>query len=108
MPIYEYECQGCGETFEVMQKVSDPAPESHSCGATEVRRVLSQTSFVLKGTGWYLTDYARKDGNNGSSNGGGKKRDNSDSASAKESKSEAKASSSDSGNSTTKSGDSAS
>lgn len=62
MPIYEYECDGCHSVFEVRQKVSDPAPEQHSCGSTEVRRILSATSFVLKGTGWYATDYGnRKD-----------------------------------------------
>lgn len=62
MPIYEYECDGCHSVFEVRQKVSDPAPEQHSCGSTQVRRILSATSFVLKGTGWYATDYGnRKD-----------------------------------------------
>lgn len=62
MPIYEYECDGCHSVFEVRQKVSDPAPTAHSCGSTEVRRILSATSFVLKGTGWYATDYGnRKD-----------------------------------------------
>jgi len=61
MPIYEYECQKCGEVFEVLQKMSDPAPKSHSCGSRKVRRVMSQSSFQLKGDGWYITDYARKD-----------------------------------------------
>ena len=60
MPIYEYECDGCGETFAVRQKMSDPAPSEHACGSHSVRRVLSATSFVLKGTGWYKTDYADK------------------------------------------------
>ena len=57
MPIYEYQCQGCGQVFEVLQKVSDLAPSQHSCGSTQVQRILSHTSFVLKGTGWYVTDY---------------------------------------------------
>ncbi|MEE8408432.1 MAG: zinc ribbon domain-containing protein, partial [Myxococcota bacterium] len=61
MPIYEYECEKCGEVFEVFQKVSDPPPKSHSCGSRKVRRLISRTSFVLKGTGWYVTDYARKE-----------------------------------------------
>lgn len=61
MPIYEYQCEKCGEIFEVFQKVSDPAPESHSCGSRDIKRLMSQTSFVLKGTGWYITDYGRKD-----------------------------------------------
>lgn len=60
MPIYEYQCDGCNAVFEVFQKVSDPAPEAHSCGSSKVHRILSNTSFVLKGTGWYATDYADK------------------------------------------------
>lgn len=60
MPIYEYQCDGCNAVFEVYQKVSDPAPASHSCGSDKVHRILSNTSFVLKGTGWYATDYADK------------------------------------------------
>jgi putative FmdB family regulatory protein len=60
MPIYEYECDGCHSVFEVRQKVSDPAPTEHSCGSTQVRRILSATSFVLKGTGWYATDYGNR------------------------------------------------
>lgn len=60
MPIYEYECDGCHQVFEVRQKWSDPAPTQHSCGSDQVRRILSATTFVLKGTGWYKTDYADK------------------------------------------------
>ncbi len=60
MPIYEYQCEGCSEVFEVFQKHTDPAPASHACGSTKVRRVLSNTSFRLKGTGWYATDYGNK------------------------------------------------
>ena len=62
MPIYEYECDGCHQVFEVRQKVSDAPPASHSCGSSEVRRILSATSFVLKGTGWYATDYGARKG----------------------------------------------
>src|SRR5688500_5126467 len=61
MPIYEYKCDGCLEVFEIFQKISDPPPAQHTCGSTAVHRVLSHTSFVLKGTGWYATDYAKKD-----------------------------------------------
>jgi putative FmdB family regulatory protein len=60
MPIYEYECEGCGAVFEVLQKNGDPAPVPHSCGSSNVKKRLSNTSFVLKGTGWYATDYASK------------------------------------------------
>jgi putative FmdB family regulatory protein len=61
MPIYEYQCEKCGEVFEVFQRVSDPPPKQHECGGTKIKRVMSQTSFILKGSGWYITDYARKE-----------------------------------------------
>ncbi len=62
MPIYEYECQKCHELTEVMQKMSDPPPaKCPKCGAKKLQRVMSQTSFQLKGEGWYITDYSRKD-----------------------------------------------
>ena len=61
MPIYEYECAACGRTFEEMQKMSAaPLKKCSLCGAGKVRRLISQTSFRLKGTGWYQSDYARK------------------------------------------------
>ncbi len=62
MPVYEYECGSCGGRFEVMQKFSDPAVTvCKLCKAESVRKVLSPTAFVLKGSGWYATDYASKD-----------------------------------------------
>ncbi len=62
MPIYEYECGSCGARFEVAQKFSDPlATECKLCNAPNVRKLLSPTSFVLKGSGWYVTDYATAD-----------------------------------------------
>jgi putative FmdB family regulatory protein len=68
MPIYEYECEECGEQFEVMQKFSDdPLGSCPRCGG-RVHKLISQTSFILKGSGWYVTDYARK-GGNGDNNG---------------------------------------
>ena len=61
MPIYEYVCKKCGNEFEQMQKVSDPpAKKCPSCGGG-VEKKLSLSSFQLKGTGWYATDYAKKD-----------------------------------------------
>lgn len=58
MPIYEYGCVKCGKTHEIMQKFSDdPMTVCPDCGG-EVRKLISNTSFVLKGTGWYATDYA--------------------------------------------------
>ncbi len=63
MPVYEYECGSCGGRFEVMQKFSDPVVTACTlCNKKgSVRKVLSPTAFVLKGTGWYATDYASKD-----------------------------------------------
>ena len=61
MPIYEYQCEKCGEVFEVTQKISDPPLKKHdSCGSKKVKKLISQTSFQLKGGGWYVTDYANK------------------------------------------------
>ncbi len=61
MPIYEYTCTKCGHEFEVMQKFSDkPIRKCEKCGG-KVKKQISSTAFVLKGTGWYVTDYARKD-----------------------------------------------
>jgi putative FmdB family regulatory protein len=60
VPIYEYECTKCGEVFEAFQKITDE-PLSHCkfCNAP-VEKLISHSSFQLKGSGWYLTDYARK------------------------------------------------
>jgi len=60
MPIYEYYCQSCGETFERFQKITeDPLSKCPKCGKA-VKRLISQTSFTLKGEGWYRDGYAAK------------------------------------------------
>jgi len=60
MPIYEYECQQCGKHHEIMQKITERAAAScPSCGGA-MKKKISNTSFVLKGSGWYMTDYADK------------------------------------------------
>lgn len=60
MPLYEYECESCGGTFEVIQKFSDHSVDTcRTCGG-KVRRLLSAPAIQFKGTGWYITDYARK------------------------------------------------
>jgi putative FmdB family regulatory protein len=57
VPTYEYECSGCGRTFEVRQRISEPALERcPHCGAG-VRRVLAPTAFILRGSGFYVNDY---------------------------------------------------
>lgn len=59
MPIYEYKCEGCGETFEVIQKFADePLAVHEKCGG-HVHRLMSAPAFQFKGTGWYVTDYAK-------------------------------------------------
>lgn len=59
MPIYEYQCKKCGQ-FEVMQKITEsPLKRCPTCRA-KVTKLMSNTSFQLKGTGWYVTDYGRK------------------------------------------------
>lgn len=61
MPIYEYKCMKCNEQFEVMQKMSDdPLTECASCGG-DLKKMITSTSFVLKGSGWYVTDYPSSD-----------------------------------------------
>jgi putative FmdB family regulatory protein len=60
VPIYEYQCTKCGEIFEMVQRITDdPLTECKFCKAT-VEKLISQSSFQLKGSGWYLTDYARR------------------------------------------------
>lgn len=58
MPIYEYQCAKCG-TFELMQRITEPPLKKCPTCKGKVERLVSRTSFVLKGSGWYLTDYAR-------------------------------------------------
>jgi len=60
MPIYEYQCGGCDSIFEELMRLSDPDPACPDCGASEVRKLMSNTSFQLKGSGWYVTDYKSK------------------------------------------------
>lgn len=59
MPIYEYVCKKCGE-FEVTQRITEPALRKCPTCKSKVERILSRSSFVLKGSGWYATDYGRK------------------------------------------------
>lgn len=61
MPIYEYRCDTCEKPTEIIQKSTDPAPASCSyCGSGPMVKQLSMSSFALRGTGWYVTDF--KDG----------------------------------------------
>ena len=74
MPIYEYQCTKCGEVFEAFQKITDePLSQCRFCKAS-VEKLISQSSFQLKGSGWYLTDYARRSSSNGSSDNSSSKK----------------------------------
>jgi putative FmdB family regulatory protein len=61
MPLYEYECEACSNRFEKIQKFSDPPVDvCPSCGKGPVKKLLSSPAIQFKGSGWYITDYAKK------------------------------------------------
>ena len=62
MPLYEYECLQCGERFEEIRKFSDPPLTEHEGCGGKLRKLLSPPAIQFKGTGWYVTDYAKKSG----------------------------------------------
>ena len=59
MPLYDYRCHRCGEVFEVRQRFSDPLLTEHEACGGEVERLISAPALQFKGTGWYVTDYAK-------------------------------------------------
>lgn len=65
MPIYEYQCTTCGHDFDKLQKIGADAPPCPECGAA-VRKKVSASAFVLKGSGWYRDHYGLKKGSTGS------------------------------------------
>ena len=92
MPIYEYQCQDCGESLEILQKISDePAKDCPACGKSALKKKVSAAAFRLKGGGWYETDF--KTGNKKKNLAGDKasKSSTSDSAPAKSSDTKSKA-----------------
>jgi putative FmdB family regulatory protein len=85
MPLYEYECEACGQRFEVIQKFSDaPVKVCAKCGKGPVHKQLSSPAIQFKGSGWYITDYAQKGKSEGASASSAK------SSGASETKSETK------------------
>jgi putative FmdB family regulatory protein len=67
MPVYEYECLKCKKRHEIMQKITEhPLTDCPDCGG-KMKKMISATTFVLKGTGWYATDYAAGTTSNGDS-----------------------------------------
>ena len=86
MPLYEYQCDGtCRQRFEVIQKFSDPPVEKcPNCGGP-VHKLMSAPGFQFKGSGWYITDYAKKDQKTGGGKGDQKESGaSSDTATAKD------------------------
>jgi putative FmdB family regulatory protein len=62
MPLYEYQCDACEQRFERIQKFSDPPVETCPNCSGKVRKLLSSPAIQFKGSGWYITDYAKKSG----------------------------------------------
>ncbi len=60
MPVYEYECTQCGHHMEAFQKISDSPLETCELCNGKIKKLISQSTFHLKGTGWYVTDYASR------------------------------------------------
>lgn len=90
MPIYEYECEKCGHQTEVLQKFSDPAiAECDACHG-KMKKLISNSTFHLKGSGWYVTDYASKSGSSGSKSSAGETHDGPPATAEKAPKIEAK------------------
>ena len=88
MPLYEYECGACGRRFEIIQKFSDPPPETcRLCGKGPARRLMSSPAIQFKGTGFYITDYAQKGKSDDSSSKTPEKKD-SDTAKSETTKSD--------------------
>jgi putative FmdB family regulatory protein len=62
MPLYEYRCRQCGHQFELIQKFSDPPPDRcEKCGGAVEKLLSAPAGLQFKGSGFYITDYARKD-----------------------------------------------
>ena len=102
MPLYEFECEACESRFERIQKFADPNPETcPACGKGPIRRMPSSPAIQFKGSGFYITDYAKKSSSEASSGsksasgeksgGDGASSSSDSSSSGSESKSESKA-----------------
>jgi putative FmdB family regulatory protein len=101
MPIYEYICEKCGSHIEVIQKISDaPLKRCAKCRG-KLEKTVSRTSFQLKGSGWYVTDYSRSDAPAGKDAAAGK-----DAPAGKDQKEKASDKKSEAAPSTATSGDS--
>jgi putative FmdB family regulatory protein len=104
MPLYEYECEACQNRFERIQKFSDPPVDvCPKCGKGPVRKLISSPAIQFKGSGWYITDYAKKSSTDAGATGGSDKKDKKGGTSDKSdstTKTDSSGSSSSAGNST--------
>jgi putative FmdB family regulatory protein len=112
MPMYEYRCSKCDRVFEIIQKFSDaPLTVHEDCGG-QVERLISAPAIQFKGTGWYVTDYARSNSSSGKSSDSKDSKGSDSSASSKSSDSssakDSSSSKSDSSSSSSKSDSSSS
>lgn len=81
MPLYEYECEACGNRFERIQKFSDPLVDTCPLCNGHVKKLLSSPAIQFKGSGWYITDYAKKSSTD-AGKGGSTKSDSSSTSSS--------------------------
>ena len=101
MPLYEYQCEACNHRFERIQKFSDPPVETcPTCGGA-VRKLISSPAIQFKGSGWYITDYAKKSSADAKSSGDTKPAASSGTSSTSDSTSTSSSTSSSSSNSST-------
>ena len=71
MPLYEYECSKCSHSWELIQRMSDAPPKTcPECRSRKVGKLMSRTSFVLKGSGWYADGYSGKSNESTGGSGG--------------------------------------
>lgn len=81
MPVYEYQCEACGQIQEAFQKISEPPLESCPSCQGHLKKLISQSAFHLKGSGWYVTDYGGA--KSGTKSGGDSNKDKSAGSSQK-------------------------
>ena len=95
MPIYEYECEACGNRFELIQRLSDdPVVICPKCGQPKVHKLMSSPAIQFKGSGFYINDYAKKGSGEPAKSGGTESKSDDKGGSAKKSEKPATAASS--------------